>query len=430
MSAHLAAIRSERPEERRQRRTESRYRAMLLEAIRTPKVFSHTLSGRELNYYQAAILWHFQQNWHFDCLRMLRLWLRSRDTVVVCAAAETIGASEQVSLIPVIKRLLQHKHPRVVARTLFGVRLSAHHASKTFRLRLLPLVLPFCDGRRFFKSRRNVWDSWDVASHASEAVRMLCPERAWQIFATRKILTPTNPAAVCVLWDMHESADEFPRATQKPIKPELLWPLFDCAASGKFPELRKGESERLMGLVLVHAAKTDPSRVRLEARAVLQRKSYASNELADRAREALRAVKGVPEVSALMERFHKSPRRFSGPAADVLRCCEFASEIVNDGFELYWHNLGDHWVAVRRGLRILRLDKVLKTLMNGATIVFAGKPNDRATLSAIRSLLKVDAEQKSRDLDRIDRTLQRQVTSVFRAVERYIDCNASVFTKQ
>jgi hypothetical protein len=185
-----------------------------------------------------------------------------------------------------------------------------------------------------------------------------------------------------------------------------------------------------MGLVLVHAAKTDPSRVRLEARAVLQRKNHASNELADRAREALRAVKGVPEVGALMERFHKSPGRFSSPAADVLRCHEFASEIVNDGFELYWHNLGDHWVAVRRGLRILRLLKVSKTFMNGAAIVFAGKPSDHATLSAIRSLLKVDAEQKSRDLDRIDRTLQRQVTSVFRAVERYIDCNASVFTKQ
>ncbi|HEX2838477.1 MAG TPA: hypothetical protein VHN77_10150, partial [Phycisphaerales bacterium] len=330
-------------------------------------------------------------------------------------------------MVSVVQRLMDHTDLRVVRSTIFGARLSRGNASHQYKRTMLRLVTPYIDGSRALKPSD---DAWEVVNEALELPRSLFPKQAWSILTSPSVLRPDNPAVADIVWDLCECRDEFPPRSRRPIPAELLWRVFEAARDRKVVELRRRDAESCMGFSLILAAEVDPHRSRHEATSILKSRKpspLSTPLLRDAAKRALRACQGVPELSEVVARFHRDEKRWKGDALNVLRAHEFAQEVIQDGFDLYFHNTGKHWLAAHRGLVLLKQRRAARLLSQGAKIVFGSQTRRIATnAEAVRAWDSLP-DAKRRRVEHMEDEAQTFAPSVFPAAEKYVQAHAKLF---
>lgn len=251
-----------------QQRLRLAYRSICLEVVRTPK---RSLFGDSVDPAQTEAWIHLDKHWKRDCEHVLVRWLRSRHPSLRSQAAWLVCARGEERRLPQVKRLVTHRHPRVVEAAIRGAGMSTDRASPAYVASMLSLLTPFINGEAYRKREvelRTAGGDWRcVANAAIDTVSRFDPEGAWDRFVHPSVLSPANPAAVCVLSWLERQTWGVPRRDQRTISPALLWPLYEAARRNTYPEFDAGHSARqLLGVTLIHAAPTDARRVRTAIR--------------------------------------------------------------------------------------------------------------------------------------------------------------------
>jgi hypothetical protein len=254
-----------------QRRLRLAYRSICLEVVRTPQRSRLKLVGEHVDLAQREAWIHLDKHWKRDCEQVLVRWLRSRNPSLLSEAAWLVCARGEERRLPQVKRLVTHRHPRVVEAALRGAGMCTDRASPAYVAAILSLLTPFINGETYRKRKVELLaagPAWRcVAIAAIDTVNRLDPDGAWDRFVHPSVLSPANPAAVCVLSCLERQTWGTPRRDQRTISPGLLWPLYEAANRDDYPEFDTGHSARqLLGLTLIHAAPTEARRVRTAIR--------------------------------------------------------------------------------------------------------------------------------------------------------------------
>lgn len=258
------------------------YRSICLEVVRTPQRSRLELVGDHVELAQLEVWIHLDKHWKRDCEQVLVRWLRSRNPSLLSVAAWLVCARGEECRLPQVKRLVAHCHPLVVGEAIRGAGMSTDRASPAYVAAMLSLLTPFINGETYRKREvelRTAGSDWRcVANAAIDTVNRFDPKGAWDRFVHPSVLSPANPAAVCVLAWLERQTWGMSRRNQRTISPALLWPLYEAARRNTYPEFDAGHSARqLLGVTLIHAAPTDARRVRTAIREL--RKQVCVDEL-------------------------------------------------------------------------------------------------------------------------------------------------------
>lgn len=289
-------------------------------------------------------------------------------------------------------------------------------ATRSFTTAAYEAVEPIVTGRRDLGTSAAAAAATFTAVGALLAINR---GRAIRVMKSGVCLRAGNRALLAVVLGLSSIQRESPKEFRAPIDAGLLWRVYEAASAGRIRDSKRRGAVR--GVILIFTADTDPHRTRAEASRLVRRKGEGGNFAA----EALRRCDDVPEALDALVRMVQSPRRFGREARQVLRAYELAQQVLSDGLAAYYGNCGASLKQADAGLRLMKLERASRLLMEGARVLVPGTKSPTAAALA-RGGECLTTEQRRR-LDGIERKFERVNGLILRGVERYIARNAEQF---
>lgn len=402
----------------RQRAADRLYEGRLLHLVR---LYSPQKRAK-CSLYGLDRAWECLVHLRSNCFaRILISYLGSQRARAQCTVAESLAHMGRPVDIPLLKRAFLRGGWPLRGAIARGWGLSARfkhsgvHQARSLRAWLaasidgrLPIGLSECDR--------------DGVMGCAESLPLFDGRWAARQLRSPNVMRPHNRAIGCLLEEIHPLREITPRWFASPIKPTLLWPVFEALVSGglALPGAAKDRRSNAMeaaARILTFAADADPVRTKAECTNLLKRAEVRKSYAGELIREAIRRCRGVASLDELLSRLQSSPQSLGQRARTVMRAYEMIDHCTTDGLPLYFANLGEHWREAERGLKLLKLHQARKILAK-AGAAYESLGSKRMGKQCDLKCTKHDSQFEmivSLD-DPIEKTFQRARTTVVKDI--------------
>lgn len=344
-----------------------------------------------------------------DFAKVLRRCIKDKNGVIRCEAAECLAwLAFDADADLLVKAATRESR---VAEGLFqGFKLA--HGSKRPSTKFTKLINSFA--RRVVTGSIHASVRYEL-SDAIDVIRITDPTNANKFLSSAACLHLKNPLLWNVLVRFEIDRDNGKRSPL--LEPTLLWSLYESVATrlsdGKAHHY--GESEGLLGLLLVEGVRSDPVRAQAEIKIAQTHAQQESNSsLRAYVAIAKRMLKGAPNPQSVLARAERRMKQLSRKAQAVLHARSFGECLYNDSFESYLDSCGDHWKLACEGLQELGLANYARTLK----YCYAAF-EDRVADADLWSFIKHLPPALRRDVKNVDRNGHRIMNAALEYAGRH-----------
>lgn len=380
----------------------------LLEIIREPRICRDP--HRHLWYGQTAAIETLARQRSPGLSRVLKAWSASRDRVLRHNGVEALASMGRRQDVAFLRRLFRDGDAAVIcaAGYVLAVRsLDEYKPDPGFEEAIREALAP-CMWRTVRGTpaqRKEAY--WRLA-------QALMPDEPNQMpawFNTH--LKPECPAVAPVAEFAANVAAMYKSVARRLSRAEI-WLTYEAIR-------RRSPRSEAVGRLLVLGATVDPIAA---ARALksLTKNDRASPILKPHLKEARRLVRGQPSFDTIRDRYIDGSLKLKPQPAAVLTAHIFAREILGDGVEGCFGNIGDEWRTAHKGMKIIGQDKAAAALERAAKIPFGSR-----RIRESSELVDAMTEAQRRAFDDAAEDLWNFTEGVLAAAEDYVSENPGKF---
>ncbi len=182
-----------------------------------------------------------------------------------------------------------------------------------------------------------------------------------------------------------------------------------------------------LGLLFIELLRSDASRASLFIHQAQRTHQAILKNTLKNSPNIKRVIRSPVDVQVTLARAQRSVAQLAPFAQDILHAHELASEVMNDGIELYWHNRGNDWPSAKRGLTVLKFSRLVKQIDASAALLFGSDASRISSLKEIRARLQKTSPATEERLPKIERTIDEDTAKVFAKVEDFISKQPALF---